>query len=328
MTGGKILLEPFLKDNKIHKGAVILTESELFEKNIPSLRKYFYVAEWRGWEGMNDQKNSDIKLVEDYSTWEKTKQNFPSALLLNIGPADFVDTNIFCPLNQKKNYCGIQISRWDKFKRQKLYVEGTSLFKNKKFILFGHFAEGGSVKEVELKNKIINLIKKNHSSIYMPYKDLISNIGLPFESKEINEYINKAKMGIITTKMEGINRFTLECLSADIPMLVPNDTGYPPKKHINSLTGILYEPTPSGLKLGIEYVLNNYSKFSPREYVLGNTGKSKSSKILLDSLNYLAQKDGFSPYFNNLSWDGRNQSMDWGKKMEEKLNNSIKQLKI
>lgn len=327
MIGGRIISEPFIKKNKIYKGAVILMGGDNCVKKIPLLKKYFYIIEWRGWEGMNDQKSSDIKLVEDFSTWEKTKKVFPNAKLLNLGPADFVDTDIFKPLKKEKKYCGVQISRWDRFKRQKLFIEGTSLFKNKKFILFGHFANGGDPLELELKMKTIRLINLKNAPVDMPYKHLKTNEELPKNGEIINDYINQSQIGILTTKVEGINRFTLECMSAGIPMLVPNDTGYPPTKHINHLTGVLYEPTPKGLKDAINYTLNNYSSFSPRQYILDNTGKNRSSKILLKALNELVIENGYPSYFKNIDWDGRNQSMSWDANMINDLNMSIKNIK-
>jgi hypothetical protein len=129
----------------------------------------------------------------------------------------------------------------------------------------------------------------------------------------MNAMINRAKMGILTTEKEGINRFKMECLSANIPFLVPDDVGWPTKKHINEKTGLLFKPTPEALAEAIRYVEKNYAQFSPREYILGHTGIHIATKKLKEALRTLARQDGSQEQFDDIFWDGRNPSMSWNK---------------
>ena len=130
----------------------------------------------------------------------------------------------------------------------------------------------------------------------------------------------------MTSKVEGINRFKLECLSANIPVIVPNDVNTPLKKHINNKTGIFYDPTPEGFAEAIKKVEENYDSFSPREYVLKNTGNKISLGKLKVALQELAKRDGSENIYGNIYWDGRNQSLIWEEKAKIFLKELIKKL--
>lgn len=307
-----ILKAPTHENSKINKGAIILSGPDEVCRRIHNLKDYFYIIEWRGWSGMNMAQSADIKLVEDFSTWEQTKLRFPNAILLDLAPADFVDVNRFRPLNIRREYAGIQIARWDPFKRHELFVKGVSLLPMKRFVKFGHFAKGGSLTELTLKRKVIKLARGLGANLDFPYANLDSNSGLPNSHEEINLHINKARMGVITSRIEGVNRFNLECMAANIPVLVPSDTSYPTMKHINKYTGVLFEPNPQCLAESISFVESRYGRFRPREYIMKNTGHENSLKKLADALNKLAIRDRTKPNFDNIYWDGRNQSMVWG----------------
>ena len=324
-----LLKEPLIESKKIHKGAIILSDVDDVLNKFPGLKNYFYVIERKGWEGINPSKSADIKLVEDLSVWKETKQKFPNAILLDIAGADFVDTENFKPLNIEKEYTGIQISTWQNFKRPELFFNGIKLLPKKKFLKFGHLIYGGGDKEeINYKNRFILFSKKNSINVDLPYGNLKDNKNLPNNPKVINTLINKSKIGILTSKIEGINRFKLECLSADIPVLVPNDVNTPLKKHINDKTGMFYEPSPEGLADAIRKVEENYSSFSPRNYVLQNTGNKNSLKKLKKALELLSKKEESKNIYKDIYWDGRNQSLIWGKNAISYIQNKLKKLKM
>jgi len=322
----KVLKTPQINRRKIAKGAIILSMVDEVIDIFPNLKQYFYIIEWRGWKGMNYAQNADIKLVEDSSTLEETRRRFPKSISLDIALGDFVDTDEFRPLRKRKKYTGIQIASWVDFKRHELFVKASSLLPKHKFIKFGHFPDSGVSKELALKKHIIKLASDIEAQIYFPFASLETNIGLPDSPNEINNYINSAKMGILTSQKEGMNRFKMECLAADIPFLVPADSCYPIKKHIKTnQTGMLFEPTPEGLAKTILYVESNLHRFQPRQYILENTGKRISIAKLENALNELAIRDGNPPYFENLSFDGRNQSFYWGRKAIEFIEDLLKE---
>lgn len=302
-----LLKEP----EKDRKGALILSMVDEVVPLFPNLRDLFYVIEWRGWKGMNYSQQGDIKLVEDGSTFEKTKRIFPRTISLDLAIGDFVDTEKFIPLTIEKKYDAIQIASWADFKRHDLFLEACALLPQYKFIKFGHFPNCSN-EERSLKKKIIKKSYLLGAPIEYPYANLENNQDLPSSPEEINRHINSAKMGVLTSANEGMNRFKMECLSANIPFLVSSDSIYPIKKHINAFTGVIYDPSPKGLATAIKETLSKLDSFSPREYILANTGKRNSIRKLEGALNQLARRDRWNPYFTNLDFDGRNQSLFWG----------------
>lgn len=311
----KVLQEP---QEKI-KGVLVLSQVDEVVDRMPFLRDRFYLVERRGWRGLNESRYADIKLVEDLSLWDKTLMTFPESICLDIGPADFVDTDAFRPLGVTKDYDGIQISHWSDFKRPELFVKGAGLVPHRTFLKLGHFVDNGTIAEQELRDNSIRLAKEVGARIDFPYADAKSNADFPRSKDLMNNYINRARIGVLTTKVEGINRFKMECLSAGIPVIVPKDTSYPTKKHINQKTGLEFEPTPEGLAQTIEDVLTHLERYDPRDYILKTTGKAIALKKLKVALEQICEREGVPYNFADVEWDSRNQSLIWGENVFREL---------
>ncbi|MFA5155563.1 MAG: hypothetical protein WC453_03970 [Patescibacteria group bacterium] len=310
-----VLAEPRRRASRLEKGALIMNECDRLLRLMPSLRDFFYLIERKGWWGINKELSADIKLVEDLTLWEETKKRFPKALLIEFANADFVDTDIFRPLGLAPRYVGIQIAAWQPFKRHELFVQAAALLRPQKFIKFGHFWQRRrfweKTPESALRRETISAARQSGACIDFPYRFATGRHGLPVNPERVNRLINSARMGILTSVFEGVNRFKMECLSADIPVLVPQDTTNPTKKHINARTGLLFEPTPVKLAEAIEYVLGNYRQFSPRAYILENTGHKKALAKLREALQVLARRDRSSRDFAGIYFNGRNESLEW-----------------
>ena len=197
-----------------NKGAIILSCVDKMVMRMPWLKELFYLIEARHWRGLNDSNYASIKLVEDLSLWEETNKMFPNAICLDISPADFVDTNSFEPLGLAKEYDGIQISQWSDFKRPELFTKATGLLNKRKFLKLGHFENGGTYKELRIRDKNKYLAKRLNANIDIVCKDVIDNKAFPDTKYEINMYINSAKIGILTSAIEGVNRFKMEIESS------------------------------------------------------------------------------------------------------------------
>ncbi|MFA5184811.1 MAG: hypothetical protein WC456_04820 [Patescibacteria group bacterium] len=310
-----VLAVPRRRAGRLEKGALVMNECDRLVGLVPGLKDFFYLIERKGWWGMNDQVSADIKLVEDLTLWEETKRLFPGAILLEFANADFVDTDKFYPLGSALRYSGIQIAAWQQFKRHDLFVRAAALLRPRKFIKFGHlwgrsrFWE--KTPETELRRETISLARDLGAGISFPYRWATGLHGLSNDPAHVNRIINSARLGILTSAFEGVNRFKMECLSANIPVLVPLDTTGPTKKHINAQTGLFFEPTPEKLAEAIEYAEKNYSQFSPRQYILQNTGNKKALAALRGALQSLARRDGSSQDFAEIYFDGRNESLEW-----------------
>lgn len=311
----KILKEPERKE----KGALILSQVDSVVSMLPFIKDRFYLIERRGWRGINESKHSNIKLVEDLSFWDETVEKFPESICLDIGPADFVDTEAFKPLGIGKDYDGIQISHWTDFKRPELFIRAAGMLPERRFVKFGHFVEGGSELEYQLRDTTIELAREIGANVYFPYSEARDNRDFPNSKKSMNGYLNRARIGVLTTKIEGINRFKMECLAAGLPVLVPSDVSFPTKKHVTKETGAIFEPTPEGLAIAIEDVLTNLDKYNPRGYIERTTGKPIALKKLRGALEEISKRDGEECRFEDIDWDGRNQSLVWGERVFNEL---------
>ena len=311
----KILKEPEGKN----KGALILSQVDNVVSRLPFLKNRFYLIERRGWRGLNESQYADIKLVEDLSFWNETVERFPDSVCLDIGPADFVDIEIFRPLGTEKDYDGIQVSHWTDFKRPEMFIRAAGMLPWRNFVKLGHFLKGGSESEYELRDLNMRLAREVGANVDFPYAKATDNNSFLSSKEAMNAYINRARIGILTTKVEGINRFKMECLAAGVPVLVPLDTSYPTKKHITCETGELFEPTPEGLVKTIEDVMANLDKYNPRRYIERTTGRPIALKKLKGSLEELCKRDNVEYRFENIDWDGRNQSLIWGERVFEVL---------
>ncbi len=339
-----VLAQPRHRAGHLEKGALVINNCDELCRMVPNVKDFFYLVERRSWWGMNGQKDADIKLMEDLALWGETKRSFPDAILLEFANADFVDTDKFRPLGLiTPQYTGIQIAAWQPFKRHDLFIRAAALLPQKRFIKFGHFWETdqagrgalvtrswkenvakfghflitGRTEEkvpgITLQKETMRLAKTLGANINFPFQQASGDQNLPNRPDQINAIINSARMGILTSEYEGVNRFKMECLAADLPVLVPEDTSNPTKKHINERTGVFFEPTPEKLAAAIEYVEANYTRFSPREYILKNTGHKKALTKLREALQTLAWRDGSSRQFEDIYFDGRNQSFIWNK---------------
>lgn len=303
------------------KGAIILSATDHVCRGRPDIKDFFYIVERRGWSGMTNSNWSDVKFVEDRDTWRATAERYPNAILLDLGAADFVSTANFRPLAVPKTYTAIHIANWNAFKRHGLFLAAAALLPEHRFVKFGHFASGGTEKELALKEKVIAVANRRTPNVELPYAELTTNEGLPMQETELNRIINQCRVGVITSRDEGINKFKMECMAADIPVLVASDACTPLRKHVNRRTGLLFEPTARGLADAMLEVLARSVEFRPRQYVLEHTGSARSSRALQNALNELCQRDGHEPYFECIQWDGRRQH--WGEIVFEAIGNAI-----
>jgi|GEM_PF-1087441 len=319
-----ILQYPIYLDGVLQKGAIILNQVDPVLELYPELSDLFFIVERHGWFGVNEATRADVMLVEDLSCWNLVARQSPNSILLDVAPADFVDEQAFIPFSDARpEYDVIQVSCWSERKRIELFLQTAQSMPELSFVHMGHFENNGSPEELDYKRRCLEYADKYAKNVYFPFADIDDNDGLDHSKETMNHWVNNARLGVLTTRSEGINRFKMECLSANRPCLVPNDVAPPTRKHINDLTGLLYEPTVSGLSKAIEITLEKIDDFRPREYVLRSTGKANSLPKLKSALNDLAARRGQKMVFDAIDWDGRNASLAWGEEAVDLLEGSL-----
>jgi hypothetical protein len=310
MVGCTILQAPRTgRAGRVLKGAALLTNGDTLCRQIPDLRRFFYVIERHAWAWTGQSRQVDIKLVTDPSAWRITRRHWPDTAAIELGAADFVSTEAFAPLGIPKPYAAVQIARWDSFKRHELFVDAAARLPDLRFLKFGHFASG-TRRERALRDAILARASRRAPNVEILFGSADSNADLPFEPERINHLINQCAMGVVTSRNEGMNRFRFECMAAGIPTLVASDAGEPLRKHLTHETGLFFEPTPPALAAAIRRVLERGDEFRPRKYMLRETGSAIASRKLREALRELAKRDGEPQSFDEVAWDARDHV--WG----------------
>jgi glycosyltransferase involved in cell wall biosynthesis len=322
-----VLEPPVFHQGKWEKGALIINQVDPVLELFPELKQCFFVIERRGWYGPNDARQADIKLVEDLTTWEESQRAAPAAILLDIGPADFVDHAAFFPLDCPTEYDVIQISCWSARKRIELFIDAAERLPHLRFVHLGHFEFDGKAEEYAYMDSCVERAERIAKNVSFPLWGTKRNEELPTAKTQVNQWINLARVGVLTTMSEGINRFKMECLAAGRPMLVPSDVDAPTRKHITAETGALFEPTADALAGAIVSVLERRDALDPRGYVLANTGKTRSLNKLKAALREVCARTGGWYHFDGIDWDGRNQSLAWGENGLRLLGDLVEQFR-
>lgn len=309
-----VLRRPVVRDGKLARGLLFLNEIDAIVKRLPELPRLFILIERRGWHGINRAEHADIKLVEDSSTVEFTRKLFPDTPLLELSNADFVDQEVFRPLGLTPEFDVIQIACWSARKRIELFIQAAALLPEVSFVHFGHFEDGGTPEELAYRDACVRRAKASGANITFPFTTNETDRGLPSTKEEINAWINRARLGVLTTSLEGHNRFKMECIAADRPVLVPSDTTTPTKKHVTPETGLFYQPTAAALAEAIRAALANPGQFRPREYLLAHAGRARAVQQLKAAVRDVCERKGEVDRFDDIDWDGRNERYVWAEK--------------
>lgn len=294
------------------KGVLILNQVDRVLAHFPWLKSTFILIEIRGWYGINESTQADIKLVEDNSTLVETRRQFPQAIILDLGFGDFVDTDAFRPIDTNIDFDVIQIASWTPRKRFDLLVETAAMLPAVRFVQFGHFENNCSATERAYFSECVEKARRLNANITFPYtpEDWLAKRA-PTTKELVNDWINRTKIGLLTTSSEGHNRFKMECFSANRPVVGCNDICAPTRKYFNRLTGELVAPRPDALAAAVLRVLKNVSTFSPRDYVLRHSGKRRSLTLVKQALALYCRRENISYRFDDIEWDGRNRSLAW-----------------
>lgn len=299
------------------KGVLVLNQVDQVLKLHPALKSLFLLIERKGWHGPNTSVKADVKLVEDSSTLPLVRRCFPRAALIEASGADFVDERAFHPLGEAPEFDVIQIACWSKRKRIELMIEAAALLPDVRFVHFGHFEQHGTPEELAYRQACVDRARWEAPNIHFPYTD--NNALPPRDKASINTWINRARIGLLTTHLEGHPRFKMECFAADRPILIPTDTTVPTRKYVTSQTGRLFEPTAAALTAAIPAMLDDLDTFSPRDYILARSGRTHTLRKLREALGALAAHGVPSTHYDSVDWDGRNQNLLWGNLALERL---------
>lgn len=326
---GVILRSPERIAGVPRKGVVVCNFPRIVKGRIPDLSDLYWIVQRRGWKGFTVSRAADIQLVDDIPAqrrWNKLVGLLRAARLwtpwpdktrlptpLPFGNADFVDTEAFAPDGRPKTYDAIMIARWDKFKHHQLLVDAFRILKRQgaavRGLMFGQFANANDRAAIGYKKRIVETIRAEGLPIDIPAADATANEGLDKTKYSMAAFINASRVGLLLSKFEAINRFKMECFSCDVPMIICDDACWCVRKHIGPQTGIVVARRADTVANAILAVKDG-AKFSPRDYIMANTGIDRAMAALQNTVDELDAKMGFEPA-PIARYDGRNNTLEW-----------------
>lgn len=205
-----------------------------------------------------------------------------SALVpVRLGPADWVDSDLFKPLSaDEKTYDLAMVANWAVHKRHEELFKALKKIKNRKVrVLLIGFKWGG---------RTIDDIKAMARSLENPCIDIeiIENL----TQQQICERLSRTKAYVFLSWKEGDNKALVEAMFADLPAIIYEHSIGGAMSRLNEYTGIA--TTYEELDSKILYMLDNYKRFSPREWALKNTGSANSTSKLNNYIKDACLKTG------------------------------------
>jgi glycosyltransferase involved in cell wall biosynthesis len=109
--------------------------------------------------------------------------------------------------------------------------------------------------------------------------------------EEVNQQLNRAKVNVVWSRKEGVNRAIIEGMFAGVPCILRDGFNYGYHyPYINSQTGCF--ASERHLSQQLLWMIQNYHQFSPREWVMANMTCQHATKIIGEAIQHIALEKG------------------------------------
>jgi glycosyltransferase involved in cell wall biosynthesis len=214
------------------------------------------------------------EMISDEAAEAVRKAEIP-VLPIAIGAQDWVDTEVFKPLpGVRKDFDIVMIATFAPWKRHAVLFRAMQKLRPHRIrvALVGVTWERT---RKEFEQEIRRYGVQDDCTIFQGI--------LP---AQVNEVLNRSKVKVLLTKIEGANRALSEAMSANVPVVVYKHIMGPRRTDVNPMTGIYAddEELPDVLTRAIE----SYRQFQPRAWYLQNSGYQNSTSTLNEALRLAA----------------------------------------
>lgn len=195
-----------------------------------------------------------------------------------IGAQDWVNPKVFFPIpGTKKDFDVVMIASFMKLKRHHVLFEAMRTMRPRiKVALIGR-TWGRDRKQFE--EQVRNAGVADDVTIFQGLK-----------GPEINEVLNRSKVNLLLSKMEGGNVALMEAMAAGVPCVVYKDIIGPRLTDINAQTGML--ATDEELPIVLGEAIEGHARFRPREWFMRNTGPGNATRALDSGLREASLQRG------------------------------------
>lgn len=257
----------------------------------------------------------DPRLVNEYK--ESAVCGVPYTTVDDGG--DFVSGDIFHPMPEVPlRYDIVMVASWAKFKNHSLLMDALLKLKSWKrslsLLLVGSYCVPGHMPSMEealsYERSIRRSIKERGLDVTIVggegsvmNDDGSTSLGR-YGKHEVCQIINSAKLGVLTSLLEGTPRFAAECILCDRPLLLLEDLRGGARKYIMPLTGLLVENNATAVAHGMLELLERRSDLAPRKVFIERFGSVAANEALFLRLGKIcpaSQRIPFDrPYLGDL----------------------------
>ena len=196
----------------------------------------------------------------------------------------WVDHRVMRPLaGIEKDVDVVMVAGWSRYKRHAAVFRALRTLKRRnrslKVLLIG-YSTGTDLTQTHI---------RRIAAYYGVESMLEFREGLPVE--EVNYHLNRAKVHLLWSRKEGYNRAVIEAMLAGVPCILREGHNYGhPYPYINSETGCF--ANERNLAEKILWMIDNYQRFKPREWVLGHMSCLQATSLLSDAIRRVAVSNG------------------------------------
>jgi glycosyltransferase involved in cell wall biosynthesis len=215
------------------------------------------------------------EMISDDAAEAVRKSQIP-VLPIAIGAQDWVDTEVFKPLpGVQKDFDVVMIATFAPWKRHAVLFRAMQKLRPRRIrvALVGVTWERT---RIEFEQEIRRYGVQDDCTIFQG-----------ISPAQVNEVLNRSKVKVLLTKIEGANRALSEAMSANVPVVVYKHIMGPRRTDVNPMTGVYAddEELPDVLTRAIE----SYQQFQPRAWYLQNSGYQNSTSTLNEALRLAAR---------------------------------------
>jgi glycosyltransferase involved in cell wall biosynthesis len=276
------------------KGVIVMDYTELFPVaaklfDLEAISRRYHIVLEPGWSGYCDLSILSLTtlpatvFVEAYEPRD-ARIIERVGLNLRVVPLSanwWVNHKIFRPLDRTKDIDVVMVASWASFKRHARFFGALRELKRRGHVirtsLVGY--PGGLPKEAVLEQAEFYGVR-DQIEMY----EWLSPDG-------VNEQFNRARVNIIWSRREGVNRAIIEGMFAGIPCIVRDGFNYGYRyPYINDATGMF--STEAGLPDTILQMLSRSEQMKPRDWVMTHMSCERSTRILEETIRTETVKDG------------------------------------
>ena len=283
------------------KGVILLKYARTFEAvqaifDVPKLlERYTFVLE-PCWAGYCDPSllmfvaQAHPVLVQCFTKQDSDfiRQVGPPLVPLDLGPADWVDADLFKPeRDRNKTHDLVMVANWAKHKRHSLLFRAIERVRGRDVsVLLIGFPLAGRVM-ADVKREAASIVNRG---IRVDFLERIP-------ARSVAGHVSGCRAFVFLSRKEGDNKALVEAMFADVPSIVYKHTVGGASRRINEATGMLVED--ADLPAAIVSVLDDPHRFSPRAWALANTGSRIATRVVDDALRRAAFGQG-QPYTTSI----------------------------